>query len=345
MLVSHQPNPLPSAAGLRITRPHRVAVLAYAGMAPFELGCVVEVFGLPRPELDINGYEVIVCAETADPLPVVGGFSITAAHGLDELTAADTVVIPGANVHSETSAALIEALRLAASRGARMVSICSGAFTLGAAGLLDGRRAATHWRYADLLQKRHPAVAVTADVLYIDEGSVVTSAGSAAGLDMLLHLVRTDHGAQVANTYARRLVLPPHRDGGQAQFIELPVRDVVDDDGVARSMAWALDHLTEPVTVAGLAAQARMSQRSYLRHFAKQTGSSPIRWLIERRVAASLPLLETSTAPVERVATAVGFDSAVTFRHHFARCMHTSPSAYRRAFRATTPATTPGATL
>jgi AraC family transcriptional regulator, transcriptional activator FtrA len=262
---------------IQAARPHRVAVLAFAGMAPFELGCVVEVFGLSRPELDIVGYEVIVCAETADPLPAVGGFTITAAHGLDELATADTVVVPGVrDVRGEVSPALVNALRLAAGRGARLVSICSGAFALAAAGLLDGRQATTHWRYADLLRHRYPAVTVTPDVLYVDQGNVITSAGSAAGLDMLLHLVRTDHGAQIANTYARRLVLPPHRDGGQAQFIELPVRDVTDDDGVARSMSWALDHLTEPVTVAGLAAQARMSPRSYLRHFAKQTGSSPI---------------------------------------------------------------------
>jgi AraC family transcriptional regulator, transcriptional activator FtrA len=331
-----------AAVTLRAARPHRVAVLAFAGMAPFELGCVVEVFGLARPELDIAGYEVIVCAESPEPLPCVGGFTITARHGLAALAGADTVVVPGVpDVHADPSPALVGALRQAAARGARMVSICSGAFALAAAGLLDGRRATTHWRYADLLRQRHPGVTVTPDVLYVDEGAVVTSAGSAAGLDMLLHLVRVDHGAQVANTYARRLVLPPHRDGGQAQFIELPVLDVADDDGVARSMAWALDHLTEPITVTRLAAQARMSMRSYLRHFARQTGSSPIRWLIERRIAASLPLLETSAAPVEQVAEAVGFDSAVTFRHHFGRLMRTSPSAYRRTFRGGTAAAQP----
>jgi AraC family transcriptional activator FtrA len=311
-----------------------VAVLAFAGMAPFELGCVVEVFGLARPELDVGWYDLAVCAETMDPLPVVGGFTITAQHGLDVLIRADTVIVPGvADVHGEVSPALIDALRSAAQRGARIVSICSGAFAVAAAGLLDGRTAATHWRYAELLAGRYPNVTVTPDVLYVDEGTVVTSAGSAAGLDMLLHLVRTDHGAQIANTVARRLVIPPHRDGGQAQFIELPVRDVTDDDGVARSMAWALDHLAEPITVARLAQQARQSERSYLRHFARQTGTSPIRWLIERRVAASLALLETSDASVDQVAGAVGFESPVTYRHHFSRCMRTSPSSYRRTFR------------
>lgn len=313
---------------------HRIAVLAFAGMAPFELGCVVEVFGLPRPELDVAWYDLDVCAETPEPMAAVGGFSITARHGLDVLAAADTVIVPGvADVHAEVSPALVEALRTAAARGARLVSICSGAFALAAAGLLDGRAATTHWKYAALLRERHPLVEVTPDVLYVDTGQVITSAGSAAGLDLCLHLVRRDHGAQIANTVARRLVLPPHRDGGQAQFIELPVRDVIDDDGVARAMAWALDHLTEPLTVNLLAAHARMSPRSFLRHFARHTGTSPIRWLIDQRVAASLPLLETSDSPVEQVAAAVGFDSPATFRHHFSRCMRTSPSSYRRTFR------------
>ncbi|MEV0274641.1 helix-turn-helix domain-containing protein [Hamadaea sp. NPDC050747] len=312
---------------------HQVAVLAFAGMAPFELSCVVEVFGLPRPELDIDWYELSVCAEHAAPLPVVGGFSIVAAHGLATLAAADTVIIPGVpDVRAEPSPALTSALRAAYARGARLVSICSGAFALAGAGLLDGRQATTHWRYAGLLAERYPEVDVTPDVLYVDNGPVLTSAGSAAGLDLLLHIVRRDHGAAVANTVARRLVLPPHRDGGQAQFIEVGVRDVTDDDGIARAMTWTLDHLAEPITVGTMAQQAHMSERSFLRNFARQTGTSPIRWLIDRRVQASLPLLEAGDAPIEQVSVAVGFDSLVTFRHHFARSMRTSPSAYRRAF-------------
>ncbi|WP_027345883.1 transcriptional regulator FtrA [Hamadaea tsunoensis] len=317
-------------------RRHRVAVLAFEGMTPFELSCVVEVFGLPRPEIDRPWYELSVCGLAAGPFRVVGGFSMIADHGLDTLAAADTVIIPGTpgGVRASVPDELVTALRSAYARGARIVSICSGAFVLAAAGLLDGGRATTHWRYARALAERHPAVEVTPDVLYVDEGRVLTSAGSAAGLDLLLHLVRLDHGAAVANTVARRLVLPPHRDGGQAQFIEVNVRDVADDDGVARAMAWALDNLAEPMTVARLAERARMSQRSFLRHFARQTGTTPIRWLIDRRVQASLPLLEGGDAPVEQVAAAVGFDSPVTFRHHFGRSMRTSPSAYRRAFAA-----------
>ncbi|MBV1854183.1 transcriptional regulator FtrA [Catellatospora tritici] len=325
---------MPTSVRLETRRRHRVAVLAFAGMAPFELGCVVEVFALDRPELGVPWYELAVCAETPEPLPAVGGFAITAAHGLDVLAAADTVIVPGvADVSSAVSAELVAALRAAANRGARIVSICSGAFALAAAGLLDGLAATTHWRYAALLRERYPLVEVTPDVLYVDNGQIVTSAGSAAGLDLCLHLVRRDHGAQVANSVARRLVLPPHRDGGQAQFIESPVRELPGDDGVARAMTWALAHLDQPLSVDALAARAHMSPRTFLRHFARHTGTSPIRWLIEQRIAASLPLLEAADTPVEAVATAVGFDSPVTFRHHFGRCMRTSPSAYRRTFR------------
>lgn len=314
---------------------HTVGVLAYPGMAPFELSCVVEVFGLPRPEFDRPWYALSVCAERPDPMPMVGGFTASTPIGLDVLAGSDTVVVPGVpDVRGSVSPALVAALRTAYDRGARVVSICSGAFALAAAGLLDGRDATTHWRYADLLQQRYPDIHVTPDVLYVDSGRVLTSAGSAAGLDLLLHIVRSDHGAAVANAVARRLVLPPHREGGQAQFIEVGVRDVADGDGVATAMAWAMENLSGPVTVAALAARAHMSERTFLRTFAKQTGTSPIRWLIERRVQASLALLEGGDAPIDQVAAAVGFDSPVTFRHHFGRSMRTSPSAYRKAFAA-----------
>jgi AraC family transcriptional activator FtrA len=314
---------------------HRVGVLAFDGMAPFELGCVVELFGLPRPELDVPWYDLKVCAETLEPLRVVGGFSMQAAHGLDVLAEADTVIVPGvADVRGPVSPALVSALRRAHARGARMVSICSGAFALAAAGLLDGRAATTHWKYAELLQERYPAVAVNPSVLYVDEGDVLTSAGSAAGLDLLVHLVRNDHGPNVANAVARRLVIPPHREGGQAQFIQAAVTPVEDDDAVARAMSWALDNLARPISVAELAGVAHMSERSFIRHFKRQTGTSPLRWVISQRVAASLPMLESTGAPVEEIGAAVGFESPVTFRHHFTRAMRTSPSAYRRAFSA-----------
>ncbi|MFD6754836.1 MULTISPECIES: transcriptional regulator FtrA [Micromonospora] len=312
-----------------------VAVLAYPGMSVFETGIVTEVFGLPRPELGVPWYDLRLCAERPGPVPVIGGATLHSPYGLDVLAEAATVIVPGVgDVHATPSAHLVAALRHAHRAGARLMSICSGAFALAAAGLLDGRRATTHWRYADLLARRYPAVTVDPDVLYVDDGDVLTSAGSAAGLDLCVHVVRRDHGAAVANAVARRLVTAPHRDGGQAQFIETPVPARADDDRVAGSIAWALAHLAEPVTVARLARQAHMSPRTYLRHFARATGTSPIRWLVDQRIRASLALLETTDAPVAQIATTVGFETAVTYRHHFTRAMRTSPSAYRRAFRA-----------
>ncbi|MEV8632280.1 helix-turn-helix domain-containing protein [Streptosporangium sp. NPDC051023] len=321
------PPPVPRGAR------HFVSVIAFDGMAPFELGCAVEIFGIARPELDVPWYELTVCAETPADLRIVGGFTMRAAHGLGVAAGADTVIVPAVpDVRGAVSPELVAALRAAHARGARIVSICSGAFALAAAGLLDEREATTHWRYAELLQRRFPRVKVNPDVLYVDGGDVLTSAGSAAGLDLLIHLVRKDHGPGVANSVARRLVIPPHREGGQAQFIQAPVTPVEDNDTVATTMAWALDHLAEPITVARMAEAAHMSQRTFIRHFGRQTGISPLRWVISQRVAASLTLLESTTAPIEEIAVAVGFDSPVTFRHHFAKAMRTSPSAYRRAF-------------
>ncbi|SEG75622.1 transcriptional regulator, AraC family with amidase-like domain [Thermomonospora echinospora] len=320
-------------------RPHVVAVLAFDGMSPFELGSVAEIFGLPRPELRVPWYELRVCAERPDRMMrSFGGLALTAGHGLEEFAAADTVVVVAVpDVRAEVPPALVGALRTAHGRGARVVSICSGAFALAAAGLLDGRTATTHWRYAELLQRRYPRVRVDPDVLYVDDGDVLTSAGSAAGLDLCLHLIRRDHGARVANAVARRLVVPPHREGGQAQFVEAAVAEPARDDAVARSMAWALDHLAEPITVADLARRAHLAPRTFLRHFGRQTGTSPLRWVVVQRVMASLPLLEAGSMPVEEVGAAVGFGSPATFRHHFTRIMKTSPSAYRRTFRDTTP--------
>ncbi|HEX7744647.1 MAG TPA: transcriptional regulator FtrA [Micromonosporaceae bacterium] len=319
---------------LRATRRPRVTVLAYDGASAFELGIVTEVFGLPRPEFDVDWYELTICAEGPDPVRIVGGATLTAERGLDAFDTAQTVIVPGvADVHGDVSPELVAALRRAHSRGARIVSICSGAFALAAAGLLDGRRAATHWRYADLLQRRFPRVQVDQEVLYVDDGDVLTSAGSAAGLDLCVHLVRTDYGPSIANAVARRLVIAPHRDGGQAQFIEAPVAGEPDDSRIARSMAWALERLDRPLTVEALARGVHMSPRTYLRHFKRCSGTSPIRWLIAQRIQASLPLLETTTASIEEIAAATGFETSVTYRHHFARTMHTSPSAYRRAFR------------
>jgi AraC family transcriptional activator FtrA len=215
---------------------------------------------------------------------------------------------------------------------ARIVSICSGVFLLAAAGRLAGREAATHWRYADKLAALHPELTVNADVLYVDGEDVLTSAGSAAGIDLCLHLIRRDHGSAVANAVARRLVIPPHRDGGQAQLIDLPVAAHPSDDPIARVMAWALERLDQPLDLAVLAAQGFMSVRTFTRRFQRATGATPGRWLIEQRVRASLALLERSDEPVETVAARVGFGSAATYRHHFTAIMRTTPTAYRRAF-------------
>ena len=316
-----------------------VAVFTFAGISPFELGCVVEVFGLPRPELGPGWYDLKVCAESRAPMPVVGGFSIAAEYGLEDFAAADTLIVTAVpDVRGDVPPALIDALRRGYERGARIVSICSGAFALAAAGLLDGLEATTHWRYAELFARRFPTVRVNPEVLYVDGGQILTSAGSAAGLDLCLHLVRLDHGAAVANSVARRLVLPPHRDGGQAQFIEAAVLPVGAGDGVAGSMAWALENLAVPITVADLARVALMSQRTYLRRFGEMTGTSPLRWLIAQRITAVRELLETVDAPVEEIGAAVGLADPAGFRRHFARAVGAPPSAYRRTFRGSTAA-------
>lgn len=316
-----------------------MSVLAYDGMSVFELGIVTEVFGLPRPEFEVPWYELTVCAETPGPVRVIGGASLHTPHGLDAFAAAETVIVPGVpDVTADPSPALVAALRRAFDRGARIMSICSGAFALAGAGLLDGRPATTHWRYADRFRRRHPEVGLDPDVLYIDDGPLLTSAGSAAGLDLCLHVVRSDYGPAIANAVARRLVVQPHRDGGQAQFIEAPLPADPADDRIARSIAWALAHLAEAITAEKLAGLAHMSTRTYLRHFTRATGTTPIRWLIHQRIQASLALLETTDTPIERIARAVGFDTSVTYRHHFAAIMRTSPSAYRSAFRTGEPA-------
>src|SRR6185312_6030024 len=247
-----------------------VAVYLFDGISVFEVGCVTEVFALPRPELDVPWYTFQACAETTGPMRALGGFGLLADHDMAQFAAADTVIVTAVpNVRGEVSRELVRALREAYERGARVVSICSGAFALAEAGLLDGLRASTHWRYAEIFAARYPKVHLDPDVLYVDEGRVLTSAGSAAGLDLCLHLVRQDHGSAVANAVARRLVLPPHREGGQAQFIEAAVRPVPEDDGVARSLDWALENLAQPISVAQMADVARMSSRSYIRHFSR----------------------------------------------------------------------------
>ncbi|PKV78433.1 GlxA family transcriptional regulator [Nocardia fluminea] len=311
-----------------------VSVLAYDGMTAFEAGIVIEVFGLTWPDIEQPWYELKICTETPAPVRVIGGATMTTPYGLAEFAAADTVVVPSvADPRARTSPELIDALRRAHSNGSRIVSICSGAFALAAAGLLDGRRATTHWRYADLLRERYPSVEVDPDPLYTDEGDILTSAGCAAGLDLALHLVRNDLGSSVANAVARRLVIQPHRAGGQAQYIESPMPPEPGDAPIARSLSWALEHLADPIGVPDLARVASLSPRTYLRHFVRETGTTPSKWLIAQRIQAALAMLESGDAPIEEIATAAGFATPVTFRHHFTRAVRTSPSSYRRTFR------------
>lgn len=321
---------------------HSVAILAYDGMSGFESGVPAEIFGMtdlsrqfsagvPRP-----WYSVQMCAEAGE-VRMLGGATLRTPHGLTQLASADTVIIPSVrDVTEQPSPALIEALSSARDRGARLVSICSGAFALAAAGVLDGRKATTHWIYVDLLQQRYPDIEVDPAPLYVDAGSVLTSAGCAAALDLCLHIVRSDHGAHIANDVARRLVISPHRAGGQAQYIETPVPEPTTDGRIAAGMSWALENLDTAITLDDLAAQSSLSRRSYLRQFAKATGTTPIKWLIEQRIQASLPLLESSSLSVEQIATRVGFESAVTYRHHFVRQRRTTPSEYRSCFTAST---------
>jgi transcriptional regulator GlxA family with amidase domain len=264
---------------------------------------------------------------------MLGGATVRTSFGLADLAAADTVVIPSVgDVTKPASRAVIEAIQTAHERGSRLVPICSGAFALAAAGVLDGRSATTHWIYTDLLQERYPEVDVDPTPLYVDGGNVLTSAGCAAGLDLCLHIVRSDHGARTANDVARRLVVSPHRAGGQAQYIESPVPEPTTDGQIAGGMAWAMANLHSPITLDELAAQSSLSRRSYLRRFAKATGTTPIKWLIAQRIQASLALLESSSLSIEQIAARVGFDSPVTYRHHFVRALRTTPSEYRSCF-------------
>lgn len=309
-----------------------VAALVYEGLCGFEFACAAEVFGLPRPELGPDWYRFETCAATRGPLRSRHGLRIVADAGLDRLAEAGTVVIPGWKaIDAPVPPRVVDALHQAHARGARLVSICSGAFVLAATGLLDGRRATTHWRYADTLRRMYPRIEVDADVLYVDEGRVMTSAGSAAGLDLCLHLVRRDYGPDVANQVARRLVIPPHRDGGQAQFVERPVprRETGTLSKVIEAMHRQLA-CNQPV--AELAAMAAMSERTFMRRFREATGTTPADWLASARLDRARELLEGSTLSVDSIAGECGFGSATTLRHHFRHKLGTSPTAYKARF-------------
>jgi transcriptional regulator GlxA family with amidase domain len=262
-----------------------------------------------------------------------GGLRIEVGHGLDQLQRVDTVIVLPTEEPDRIPGEVFDALRRVHRRGGRIVSLCTGAFVLAAAGLLDGRRATTHWTECDDLARRYPAISVDPGVLYVDEGDILTSAGSAAGIDLCLHLVRQDHGTEIATQLARQLVVPPQRDGGQAQYIEAPLPTLDSSNLFADTVAWLEEHLGEPVTVDDLAARAAMSPRTFARRFLAGTGTTPYRWLLRQRVQLAQRLLETGDLPIELVAERSGFGTAANLRKHFSRLVHTSPQAYRRTFR------------
>ncbi|AUT62797.1 transcriptional regulator FtrA [Paraburkholderia terrae] len=312
---------------------HLVAALVYDRLCTFEFGCVTELFALERPELGVTWYRFAVCAAEPGPIRAAGGISVAAPYSLKMLDRASTIVVPGWRDPDERPPEpLLKKIRAAVERGARVCSICSGVFVLAAAGVLDGKTVTTHWRYAEKLQQRYPQLHVKADALYVDEGQVITSAGSAAGLDMLLHLVRRDYGSAIANRVAQRLVVPPHREGGQAQFVPRPMPQ--DDSGrLARLMDYVRANPALAHTLASLADQAAMSPRTLQRQFRDATGMAPYEWLIRERVAMARELLESpADLPMSRVAELAGFGSEESLRRHFRRVALTSPGAYRKKF-------------
>ncbi len=318
--------------------PRRVAAVAYQGLCTFEFGVVVEVFALPRPELEVPWYSFTVCSAETGPLKAMGGITVRASSGLASLQRAGTIVIPGwRNADEPPPEQLLKAIRRAYNGGARLVSICSGVFVLASAGLLDGKRVTTHWRYAERLAQRFPSVKVDPTVLYIDEGQILTSAGSAAGIDLCLHIVRSDYGAAIANQVARRLVVPPHREGGQSQFVSAPL-PAANVRGLGTVLEWTQGNLHRALTVEVLARRAAMSPRTFARHFLAETGTTPHRWLTHQRLLAAQRHLETTNASIEEIAGAVGLQTAETLRHHFRKRFQTSPIAYRQRFAHSRPA-------
>jgi AraC family transcriptional activator FtrA len=302
------------------------------GSNPFELGVATELFGLRRPELDQSWYEFTVCAAAPVVRMHAGLLTLTGVAGLDVLDDADTVIVPNRpDPATPPTGAVVAAIRRAAGRGARLVGLCTGAFARAAAGVLDGRRTTTHWRWADLFRARHPAVRLEPDVLFVDEGDVLTAAGSAAALDLGLYLIRRDRGAEIATAVSRRLVFAAHRDGGQRQFIDRPVPPVP-DTSLAPLLAWAQQHLDQPLTVTALAARAALSPATLHRRFRAELGTTPLAWLNTERVTLACRLIERGEQRLDTVARTCGLGSAANLRVQLRRHTGLSPSAYRSRF-------------
>lgn len=317
---------------------HRVVALCLPGTVAFDLTAPAQAFGLAHGPDYAPHYGFSTCSVDGAPVSTTTGFEIAVEAGLGALRRADTVVVPGYwAIHEPPPAEATAALRSAARRGARLMSVCTGAFALAAASVLDGRRATTHWAWAADLAARFPAVEVDPEILFVDEGDVLTSAGLSAGIDLSLHVVRRDHGAACADRVARQMVAAPHRDGGQAQFFRAPEDDAPTpstDGSLEPTRAWARERLAEPLSVEAMARHANVSPRTFARRFREETGTTPIQWLLARRVLEARRLLEESDLPVEAVATTAGFGNAASLRDHFRRATATTPTAYRRTFRA-----------
>lgn len=322
--------------GMAIRTPFRsVAAFAPDRAAGFTLGILGEVFGFDRTSRGMPGFDFAVCAQRPGPMRTDTGLTVTVEHGLERLASADLVIVmPGEDVDPGPGAEVEEALQAAYHRGAIVASHCTGAFGLGAAGLLDGRRATTHWRWTALFRERFPRVTLQPEVLYVDEGRILTSAGLAAGIDMCLYLVRREYGAAAATAFARDLVVPPHRDGGQAQYLAVPVPTSCDDERLGEVLAWVGARLDKPLTVADLASRALMSPRSFARRFKAVTGTTPHAWLLSQRLHRAEELLESADLPIEEVARRSGFGTAAALREQFVRRRGVPPRDYRRTFAA-----------
>lgn len=311
----------------------KVAVVAFDRIRPFHLSVPCAVFGEAVAESEPL-FDLRVCAAEPGELRTTSGFSIGTSYGLRELTKADVIVVPSwRNPHESAPEALLAALRRAHRRSATLVGLCVGAYVLAEAGVLDGKLATTHWRWADLFKQRFPQVRLDPNVLYVDQGNVITSAGTAAGIDCCLHVVRRQYGAEIANRTARSLVVPPHRQGSQAQYIDQPVLAHAADTPLTKTLAWAVRHLDQRHTLDSLAARALMSRRSFTRHFRQHTGTTVGQWLLLQRLSMAQRMLETTDQPIERIAEHAGFGTALSMRQHFSMAFHTTPSLYRREFR------------